>query len=511
MLKYIPQSTIWSSRRLVRCTPFWRGILSLRDTLKPHLKWIIGNGQSCPVFSSPWFPGGTELTLRNQQQRRLLVASLFTPSQTNFDVQKLQATLGLVNARAVLWEFRFATLHPSIPDKLVFTYTTDGNLTVKTAFRLLTQLHSHSISNHSSLAPTFWKKFWASKFVPPRVLLFIWKAIRGALPVRQSLHNRLPHIPADCPLCGADSETPYHLLFQCPHARATWFHSSLGIRTDEISGLEVGQAFQHMWQNLDNPQIMITMLISWQIWKSRCFKKNSGTEPSPEETLRQVASLADLSDVAGLLRHHPPTPVVAHLLASRPVVTTTPLCCWVDVSFQSPDSGGTGYILHEAGILVQYGGEGHPCALSAFHMEGLSLLRANLAHVISLSRFCLLFFAKGVQSTGSPYCQSGQDPSVYVYWIHLPSLCFLTCYDRTGYLAVSLPDSMNFGCFLWCSLFFVTLNQGAPGCVHMFCLPCKSLTVLCSICMPCKTILVLIYAYGLQPKKKITFDLLTCQ
>lgn len=65
--KYTLRSSIWQTGRLTNCTRLWKGMSQQRAHLKPHIRWIVGNGQQCQVFDAPWFLGWDNASPQNQQ------------------------------------------------------------------------------------------------------------------------------------------------------------------------------------------------------------------------------------------------------------------------------------------------------------------------------------------------------------------------------------------------------------------------------------------------------------
>lgn len=94
-------------------------------------------------------------------------------------------------------------------------------------------------------------------------------------------------------------------------------------------------------------------------------------------------------------------------VSSTPQLTAAPatrFSCWIDGSFSPPQNGGTGYILLEDGVLIQYEGQGYTQALAAVHMEGLSLWKAMRAVLIRGITQCTFYTDSLVlwQSISSP-------------------------------------------------------------------------------------------------------------
>lgn len=78
-------------------------------------------------------------------------------------------------------------------------------------------------SEAQGISSSTWKKLWKAP-IHARWKNLIWRALSSALPTRDALAIRMPHIPTECPLCNQDIETPTYLFFHCPMVRAVWFN-----------------------------------------------------------------------------------------------------------------------------------------------------------------------------------------------------------------------------------------------------------------------------------------------
>lgn len=105
----------------------------------------------------------------------------------------------------------------------------------------------------------------------PRIILFLWRLLSGALPTRDALSKRLPYIDDLCPLCGAEKETSEHLFRYCPFATAIWFWSPLTLDTRTNQSL-VMKEWVRNWliDTKDASCFNLVAIIMWQIWKARC-------------------------------------------------------------------------------------------------------------------------------------------------------------------------------------------------------------------------------------------------
>lgn len=102
------------------------------------------------------------------------------------------------------------------PDKLIWLGTKSREYSTKSGY--YTAVNRDRLGNNTDLN---WKKnVWKLEYAP-KIKLFSWKMLKGALPVGERLNQR--HVLVD-PLCKrrGDSESITHLFFQCSNARKVW-------------------------------------------------------------------------------------------------------------------------------------------------------------------------------------------------------------------------------------------------------------------------------------------------
>nr|DAD46480.1 TPA_asm: hypothetical protein HUJ06_016417 [Nelumbo nucifera] len=101
-------------------------------------------------------------------------------------------------------------LHES-DDRLKWKFCKDGEYSVKSGYyvaKLSSQRPSHAESSNRNnkypqMPPAEWKKVWNSKS-PPKIKIFLWRAISNALAVHQLLAKKGMRIFVLCPRCGEE-------------------------------------------------------------------------------------------------------------------------------------------------------------------------------------------------------------------------------------------------------------------------------------------------------------------
>ena len=108
-------------------------------------------------------------------------------------------------------------------DTLIWPLTSDGDYSVRSAYRMLVSADSilQPSSSSSGNPGLVWKKIWKMR-VPNKIRHFIWRAAKDSLPTKQNLKAR--HIPIDevCDGCGEHTESTVHCLWLCDQVRSVW-------------------------------------------------------------------------------------------------------------------------------------------------------------------------------------------------------------------------------------------------------------------------------------------------
>lgn len=114
------------------------------------------------------------------------------------------------------------------PDKLEWIPNSKGCFSVKAAYKQIVNQDTTSPSTNID-----WKKLWKLK-APERIKMLLWRIGGNALPTRDNLMVRLDLENLGCLLCNHDFESPIHLFFSFPAAKALWFVACWGFKSDQV-------------------------------------------------------------------------------------------------------------------------------------------------------------------------------------------------------------------------------------------------------------------------------------
>ncbi|KAJ4761696.1 RNA-directed DNA polymerase (reverse transcriptase)-related family protein [Rhynchospora pubera] len=373
--KYMSRRNLWLSPAPSDCTKLWRGILQVRDVLKPLIKWQVGKGDKCRVLAEPWHDYWQAFPLTNNAQ--LALHELLDDTGINWSHDKLASIFGTGVALHVI------TQYPQPPmafngreDRLIYTGASDGQLSFSHAC-LLVQGQHRPIS--SQLAQLF-KVIWHCPSIMPQVRMFLWKMLMDAVPIRGAYAHRLGFQPPECSVCQQDEEVTGHALFTCPFSKACWYGSQFNLRTELLPTNIITLLFS-ICQSLQGAQFTAFANHVWALWKQRCAHVIEGKNLGIHSVHHLANHYNSFSKMVSAM--HIPGPL-KHIWKCHEDQLEETEVCFVDGSYKEPNEGGWAYIIWRRGILVQYGYRaGHASSPLATELLALRLaiqeaVRANL-------------------------------------------------------------------------------------------------------------------------------------
>ncbi|KAK4398115.1 putative ribonuclease H protein [Sesamum angolense] len=219
--KYFPHNHIFEAHVGNRPSFTWRSIIAARELLKSGCRWRIGTGHSVDVWKDPWIPRPASfriITPNVHNVQNMCVSNLISPITREWDVDTINALLWPVDREAIL---QIPLSISGGPDLLIWHYSNNGLFSVRSAYHLALSYFLASNAGTSDGRPRYkklWKSIWQAK-VPSKAKLFIWRAIRNALPTAANLRRKMPHEEIVCPFCTDTDETIIHTLLHYCFAR----------------------------------------------------------------------------------------------------------------------------------------------------------------------------------------------------------------------------------------------------------------------------------------------------
>ncbi|KAL3819736.1 hypothetical protein ACJIZ3_005641 [Penstemon smallii] len=250
----------------------WRSIWESKTLLEKGLRWRIGNGTDVKIWDHKWVP----------RQRCVKVSSPPVTLPRDSKVTELiDWDLGTWKKDLIESEFwdEDAQGILSIPlgsstnrDKLVWHYTTHGGFTVRSAYHLAMdsnrEVEEGIRGSSSSNTLKDWRWIWSTK-IPNKIKIFVWRALKNALPVNENLQRRKMLNVGLCLVCHNYEETIFHALFRCTLARQIWALSGIPWSTYKEYGTSIDEWFDKVKNKCDITELGFFWAVCWAIWYNR--------------------------------------------------------------------------------------------------------------------------------------------------------------------------------------------------------------------------------------------------
>jgi len=155
-------------------------------------------------------------------------------------------------------------------DKLVWTFTSKGNFTVRSAYKIVVAdsmaTHMEGTSNGEDHI-TFWRRLWSLN-VLNKIKSYAWRVCRNIIPTMVNLCQRQVIDDDMCEACELGKETSGHIFWECKVAHDVWVQSGIifkaqGVRYNEFVDLVWYLIFI---QHVGNDFLEMLFLIAWSMW-----------------------------------------------------------------------------------------------------------------------------------------------------------------------------------------------------------------------------------------------------
>ncbi|KAJ4821090.1 Ribonuclease H-like superfamily protein [Rhynchospora pubera] len=182
-------------------------------------------------------------------------------------MEELQRLFGMEKATIIQAQIKPPDPTNDAQDRLIWHKSRTGKYSVKEGYRQLSLLEQQRIPTPRNIGVQ-WEVINGWKFIVPKVKLFLWRMLSGALPIANNLHRRITTISPLCQRCGQENEYEAHCFFFCPGSRRVWFQGQLDLRTHD-QPLDIIQAFTQTTSLLDEDGIKLFSYTLWELWKGR--------------------------------------------------------------------------------------------------------------------------------------------------------------------------------------------------------------------------------------------------
>lgn len=238
--------------------------------------------------------------------------------------------------------------------------------------------------------------------VPPKVRIFWWRVLHNYMPTKEELKRRHISKEGHCETCGKDSESLYHVVFECTYAHRFWD------AVKEITGVKMPNLHPLTWardimahQNIRSEETSVLVCDAWSLWSGRNARHHGSRNWEPEAAVRHVSKM--LEEMLSL-------EIERRLVTSKPRERWKPPDPgWVKVNtdgafYSEPGNGASGMIIrNDMGQVLAVEGRWIPHLGSALMAEaiaardGLLLAVANGYNKVALE-VDNLSLAKALQS-----------------------------------------------------------------------------------------------------------------
>lgn len=191
--KYLGEESFVQVQQCKNASYAWKSILYGRELLIKGLKRSVGNGRDIRVWTEPWLEddeGVCRPPLRKQRcfDVNLLVSELIDYRRRRWNRRRLEEIFVPDDVRTLVKN------QPAVSeqDSWVWKHNRSGVYSVKTGYELAMSENKKIMATGQSAFPSLnpvKARVWECQ-VPPKIKIFMWKALSGALSVFDALQSR---------------------------------------------------------------------------------------------------------------------------------------------------------------------------------------------------------------------------------------------------------------------------------------------------------------------------------
>lgn len=269
----------------------WRRLVAVRSLAESNIRWSLGEGL-VDFWYDRWcsdIPLAFQLGIVDPPH--FLVAEFF--SSDGWNVQRLRQWL----PPDLVLQVTQVVFDPDQKDCLVWLPSSTGEFSTASAWEDLREKRNVSLVDRLIWCP----------LVPLKISFFVWRLVRGFLPLDSQLRRRGLSIVSRCDCCLTSEESIVHLFVTGPVAANVWNHYAqrFGIMNFSFMGVSsmlLGWYNSHRRVSVEHVRVVVPLLILWFIWRERNSSRFEGLLMRSQHVVYQVDSLLDQLGRAGCFR-----------------------------------------------------------------------------------------------------------------------------------------------------------------------------------------------------------------
>ena len=279
--KYLHPSTLAQVKPHAFDSPFWKGLLKVRDDFFRRGHFKVGNGLQTRFWEDTWL-GDEPLAVQYPllynivQRKNVLVADVLSQNPLNIVFRRT-----LSENKWIMWLHLVQRLMDvslsGTADEFVWDLTASGMFTVKSMY--LDYMNDNTIYLR--------KYIWKLK-VSLKIRIFMWFLHRRVILTKDNLSKRNWHGCLKCCFCDKE-ESIQHLFIDCPLAQIVWriVHMTFSIAPPTSIPNLFGN-WLHGVSKKDKAQIRVgACALLWAIWNKR--NDNIFNKPNASSFMQVIA------------------------------------------------------------------------------------------------------------------------------------------------------------------------------------------------------------------------------
>jgi hypothetical protein len=211
--KYFPREGFLEAKLGHNPSYTWRSIHASQVVVRNGLRWRLGTGEKVHVWNQPWLRDDRNACITSacvDGYANMLVSELVDQSTGSWNYTLIQQ---LFNSRDAAEIIKIPLNLQHGEDIPIWKLSRNGIYSVKSAYYHLMEV---IIDNNHLKVEGNWTKLW-KLCVPTKVKFFIWRLLRGCIPVRSRLVQKGVQCNNKCPHCNNFEENEWHCFFGCHH------------------------------------------------------------------------------------------------------------------------------------------------------------------------------------------------------------------------------------------------------------------------------------------------------